>query len=667
MYCKNCGNELKDSDRFCDQCGSSVDNEKKRGNYKFVLIVVLLVLVIAGAGGIAFFALKNDSEPKSDEIKSADNTNLTEDAKTGDTDDSDNIEEVNDTEDIDDASYLAWVRDDSGRYGYVSKTGEEIVPCRYDRARDFENGFARVGIENGVDEDGTTIYQYGYINEKGEEVVPCRYDSADDFKYGFAKVGIENGIDEDGATIYLYGYVNEKGKEVVPCIYDFVSILEESKLIEVEKDDTVWLLDMDGKEILPDKFEYIWEELGTTGLIHITNLNGKDGCINRQGEEIIPAIYHGITYVEEKNLICVRMVGTNNEQYGLLDIQGREIVPLQDAYMDYHEISDLDLLRIQRDGKYGYVDCEGNIVIPTIYDRASEYSRNGLAVVNKDNNTFLIDQTGTIKCKCKNTYDWTMGFEDSGLAVVSSKDGGHGAINEDGEEVIPCIYDYIRSEYSRDLGMHYFYNNYLAIVEKNDKYGVINKYGEEIIPIEYDITDIDIFDNSIICVEEDEVCGAVNSKGEIVLPFEYDSIISARKDEIIDDTFEEIQNFGSTIIASKNSKTSLFDETGNEIFPCIYESFDAADEKGNFVAYLEEDGESPVLLTIEGKEIVPKGYDYIGVIFEYAVGDWVPAFGDDDLIPVSKQGQCSYLDRSGNEIMQLSNKYTRAGRFVRIP
>ena len=664
MYCKNCGNELKDSDRFCDQCGSSVDNEKKRGNFKLVLIIVLLVLCVVGAGGIAFFALKNDSKPKTDEIKRADNTNLTEDAKTGDTDDSDNTEDINNIEDIDDASYLAWVKDDSGRYGYVSKTGEEIVPCRYDRARDFENGFARVGIENGVDEDGKTLYRYGYVNAKGEEVVPCRYDSADDFKYGFAKVGIENGVDEDGKTIYRYGYVNTKGEEVVPCIYDYVGILEESKLIKVEKDDTAWLLDMDGKEILPDKFEYIGEELGKTGLIHITNLNGKHGCINCQGEEVVPAIYDYITYVEKKNLICVRIGSILTGQHGLLDIRGREIVSLQDAYMSYYEIAKLDLLRIQRDGKYGYVDCEGNVVIPTIYDQASEYRRNGLAIVNKDHNTFLIDKTGAIKCKCKNTYAGAMEFDGSGLAVVLSEDGGWGAINEDGEEVIPCIYDYMQSEYSLDSGTYYFYNNYLAAVEKNDKYGVVNKFGEEIIPVQYDW--VRIYDNGIIYVEKDEICGAMNSKGDLVLPFEYDSIISARKHEVYGE-FYEIRNFGSTIIASKNLKTGLFNETGNEIFPCIYESFDEADEKGYFVAYLEEDQKSPVLLTIEGKEIVPKGYDYIGVTGEYDSDALFPAFGDDDLIPVSKQGQCSYLDRSGNEIMQLSNKYTRAGKFVRIP
>ena len=613
MYCKNCGNELKDSDRFCDQCGSSVDNEKKRGNFKLVLIIVLLVLCVVGAGGIAFFTLKNDSKPKTDEIKRADNTNLTEDAKTGDTDDSDN------TEDISDASYLAWVKDDSGRYGYVSKTGEEIVPCRYDRARDFENGFARVGIENGVDEDGKTLYRYGYVNAKGEEVVPC--------------------------------------------IYDYVGILEESELFKVEKNDTAWLLDQNGQEIMPDKFDRIGWEFGKAGLIEVEK-NGNWGCINRQGEEIIPTIYDDVSYIEEKNLICVEKGGLMG-QHGLLDIQGRELVPLQDESLFDCWISGLDIFLIKNDGKYGYVDCEGNVIVPTIYDAASEFRGNGLAVVIKDHNTFLIDKTGTIKCQCRNTYERACAFDGSGLAVVYSEDGGFGAINEDGEEIIPCVYDMILPESSLDFGTYYFNNNFLAEVEKNDKYGVINKYGDVIIPIEYDLASILIFDNGVIRVREDEVCGAMNSKGEIVLPFEYDSIISAKKYEGYGGLYN-IRNFGSTIIASKNSKTGLFDETGHEIFPCIYESFDEADEKGYFVAYLEEDCESPVLLTIEGEEVVPKGYDYIGVTSEFGDDGMYPAFGDDDLIPVSKQGQCSYLDRSGNEIMQLSNKYTRAGKFVRI-
>lgn len=625
MYCKNCGNELKDSDRFCDQCGSSVDNEKKRGNYKFVLIVVLLVLVIAGAGGIAFFALKNDSEPKSDEIKSADNTNLTEDAKTGDTDDSDNIEDINDTEDIDDASYLAWVRDDSGRYGYVSKTGEEIVPCRYDSAEDFEYGFARVGIENGVDEDGKTIYRYGYVNAKGEEVVPC--------------------------------------------IYDTVGILEESKLFDVRKDDTAWLLDQNGEEIMPDKFEYIWWGLGKTGLIVIEK-NGKYGCINLWGEEIIPAIYdEGIFYLEESDLIMVqkgKFSDVGSPQYGLFDGKGKEIVPLQGHRFSDYYISESGLFLIEKDGKYGFVDYEGNAIVPIIYDHASEYGRNGLAIVNKGYNTFLIDKTGTIKYECKNTYERAYAFDDCGLAVVCSEDGQYGAINEAGEEVIPCIYDDIWLEFTSTGKKYCFDHHNLAKVKKNDKYGVINEFGEEILPLEYDLASILIFDNGVIRVEKDELYGAKSSRGETILPLEYDDIMSAQMDRGYGWAYD-IRNFGPLIIASKNSKNGLFDETGNEIIPCIYESFDNADEKGYFVAYLEEDQKSPVLLTIEGKEIVPKGYDYIGVTDGYNNDVSFPAFGDDDLIPVSKQGQCSYLDRSGNEIMQLSNKYTRAGRFVRIP
>lgn len=221
----------------------------------------------------------------------------------------------------------------------------------------------------------------------------------------------------------------------------------------------------------------------------------------------------------------------------------------------------------------------------------------------------------------------------------------YGAINEVGEEVIPCKYEYIE--------LFCFDNNNFAIVEIGERFGVINEFGDEIIPLQYD--SISVFDNGIVRVDKDEVCGAMNMNGYDILPFEYDWIIAVKKDRINSSTgLYEVRYFDQNIIARRNDKYGLYDENGNEIFPCIYNSFDEVDEKGYFVAYLEENNESPVLLNISGKEIISKGYEYIGT------------FGDDDLIPVSKQGQCSYLDRKGNDKMQLSDKYVRAGKFVRI-
>lgn len=50
MFCKNCGEEINDNDRFCSKCGSSVEMvriQAKKKNYKIPVAFMIIVLIIA--------------------------------------------------------------------------------------------------------------------------------------------------------------------------------------------------------------------------------------------------------------------------------------------------------------------------------------------------------------------------------------------------------------------------------------------------------------------------------------------------------------------------------------------------------------------------------------------------------------------------------------------
>ncbi len=61
-----------------------------------------------------------------------------------------------------------------GKWGFVDEAGKEVVPCRYDEVRDFNEGLAAVRLGG----------QWGFVDEAGQEVVPCRYDEVRDFDEG---------------------------------------------------------------------------------------------------------------------------------------------------------------------------------------------------------------------------------------------------------------------------------------------------------------------------------------------------------------------------------------------------------------------------------------------------------------------------------------------------
>ena len=102
-----------------------------------------------------------------------------------------------------------------------------------------------------------------------------------------------------------------------------------------------------------------------------------------------------------------------------------------DYIADFHEC----LAAIKRNGKWGFIDKTGKLVIPCVYDAVDEF-HDGLARVNKDGKLGFIDKTG--------------------------------------KEVIPFEYDYVCD-----------FHEGLAGARKNGKYGFIDKTGKEVIPFEY--------------------------------------------------------------------------------------------------------------------------------------------------------------------------------------
>ena len=94
---------------------------------------------------------------------------------------------------------LAWVRL-NGKYGFIDKSGTEVIPCKYDWAFSFSEGLASVKL-NG---------KYGFIDKSGTLVIPCMYDYAVSFSEGLAWVGL-NG---------KHGFIDKSGTLVIPRKYD---------------------------------------------------------------------------------------------------------------------------------------------------------------------------------------------------------------------------------------------------------------------------------------------------------------------------------------------------------------------------------------------------------------------------------------------------------------
>jgi hypothetical protein len=139
----------------------------------------------------------------------------------------------------------------------------------------------------------------------------------------------------------------------------------------------------------------------------VVELNGKSGCIDRSGKEVIPLKYDLVGDFSE-GLAIVMLDG----RYGFIDKSGKEVVtPLYDFVDD--NFSD-GLAKVMLNGKYGFIDKSGNVVIPLKYDEVWSFSEE-LAAVRVNNKYGYIDKSGKEIISLK--YDMANDFS-GGLAKV---------------------------------------------------------------------------------------------------------------------------------------------------------------------------------------------------------------------------------------------------------
>lgn len=144
--------------------------------------------------------------------------------------------------------------------------------------------------------------KYGYVNRAKEVLVPVIYDNTDIFgrpsttsvgnlyrdtiSYKSDWKGIAMSVQRDGK----WGFVNIQGKEIVPCIYDIVEnyISKNDSLLPVGLNDKFGYVDLSGNVVIPLKHEFAGEF--SKGVAPIVN-EGKLGFINTTGDIVIDCIY----------------------------------------------------------------------------------------------------------------------------------------------------------------------------------------------------------------------------------------------------------------------------------------------------------------------------------------------------------------------------------------
>lgn len=253
---------------------------------------------------------------------------------------------------------LAVVESD-GKYGFIDKTGKEVIPLKYDYAEDFYKGSAII----------TWKKKKGLIDRMGRGLTAPKYDRLyrrkdDDFIEGI--IHRSNMI--TGADYYDYYYISLKGKE-----YYYIQRYQKeySNLYQV-RNNKYGLIDKEGNEMTAIKYDKLFDKF-EDGLLGV-KLNEKYGAIDTKGKEIIPLKYDYIKIVSSKEIVvsvngktftinasgkCIKDCG--NFEYVIYQLEkGEGFYNLERKF----NITEEELLKVNPDLKDKKIDNTTQIWIP---------------------------------------------------------------------------------------------------------------------------------------------------------------------------------------------------------------------------------------------------------------------------------------------------------------
>lgn len=363
--------------------------------------------------------------------------------------------------------------------------------------------------------------KYGYINKYGDVIIPSQFDNASAYSFFYGDVTVVSTGEKEGL-------IDRKGKYIIDPVYDNLSVLSTDRII-AKTEEGYLLIDYDGNLVNELQFDEI-SSSRTGDLIRFNN-DGKYGFIDRHGNVVIESQFENCGEIFE----CNRCWFIENEKYGFINSEGVKIITPQYANLGSHykygfqenlalmsdseKIICIDTIGIVRfeinaedagffsygvapvtiNNKIGFINKEGEFPIQPEFDEVGHYFSEGMRWFKKESKYGYLDSL--LNVVIDPIFDEALNFED-GIAVVKMENH-YGVINTSGTFICMPKYDYIHS-----------FREGLSKVEENGKYGFMNKKCELVIPLIFDNAGDFIF--GIAEVMKNNTHYYIDKKGEII-------------------------------------------------------------------------------------------------------------------------------------------------------
>ena len=322
------------------------------------------------------------------------------------------------------------------KYGLVDFSEKTILACEYDAI------YALKGVTENiiVEKDG----KVGLVNAKGQTVIKTEYSSIQTLKEGNKSEYLVT--NSEGK----YGVVSTSGTTILEPKYEEIKYLDSNEVYAVKLDGALQLVNNKGETLQTSEGEeYVYakgenvivskdgkvgiEKLTGEAVIaneyedltyafsiyYIARKDGKYGVINVNNETVRDFEYTNIYCVEEGNFIVADKTETEtvildsnlaqkisgivseiNVSKGYIKVYtGSEYKYYNFKFEEKQNteiLSQSTLFLSKKDGKYGYTDKAGNVVVDYIYEDATEQNSCGYVAVKQNGVWGSLKKNGSI-------------------------------------------------------------------------------------------------------------------------------------------------------------------------------------------------------------------------------------------------------------------------------
>ncbi|MCL2820191.1 MAG: WG repeat-containing protein [Oscillospiraceae bacterium] len=254
----------------------------------------------------------------------------------------------------------------------IEITNDENIRVIYERNR-YAYEIHRPAFDNVTSVFGRTIQvqidgKWGICDDTASLIIPCLYDKISNLNEGIAIV-------KDGSNIYAVDRENNKTAVAGIALDDFGNIADGRVPVFVNG---LWQRATDEFELGASLFEDIG--MYSNGYA-AAKTGGKWGVIDINNKWLIPAQYDGIVLDEMKRCFA---------QGSLFVRTGSGVNLFTDGaftgeyYEDAHPFGEEGYAAVKRNGKWGFIDVNGIVIIPFIFDDALSFGQHLAAVKTEE-------------------------------------------------------------------------------------------------------------------------------------------------------------------------------------------------------------------------------------------------------------------------------------------